>query len=224
MTTSTRAKTTTKSGKTRKAPRETKNPPIPGDDDDEEGSEAAGEGQHEGDGVSKPRGSVMEQQPDPTTTEDEAVTRSKDAGLNEESRDGPSPAILPAEQPRDGLASESHSTSTPAMDAEAVASVLQQLTAIVAGLQPHPEDQATRVPARVTPASVADGHEAPASTAAVASDSSIGGGPPAAPTRQTTVGRGQPRSGMVDAAPSPEMAAMATAVQQLTAMVSRLQP
>ncbi|KAE9054342.1 hypothetical protein PF005_g33566 [Phytophthora fragariae] len=97
MTTSTRAKTTTKSGKTRKAPRETNNPPIPGDDDDEEGSEAAGEGQHEGDGVSKPRGSVMEQQPDPTTTEDEAVTRSKDAGPNEESRDEPSPAILPAE-------------------------------------------------------------------------------------------------------------------------------
>ncbi|KAE8912822.1 hypothetical protein PF003_g3483 [Phytophthora fragariae] len=126
------------------------------------------------------------------------------------------------------------------MDAEPVASVLQQLTAIVAGLQPqavvaredevptsgvrNPEDQATRVPARVKPASVADGHEAPASMAAVASDSSIGGGPPAAPTRQTTVGRGQPRSGMVDAAPSPEMAAMATAVQQLTAMVSRLQP
>ncbi|KAE9056359.1 hypothetical protein PF006_g32702, partial [Phytophthora fragariae] len=202
MTTSTRAKTTTKSGKTRKAPRETKNPPIPGDDDDEEGSEAAGEGQHEGDGVSKPLGSVMEQQPDPTTTADEAVTRSKDAGPNEESRDEPSPAILPAEQSRDGLASESHSTSTPAMDAEPVASVLQQLTAIVAGLQPqavvaredevptsgvrNPEDQATRVPARVKPASVADGHEAPASMAAVASDSSIGGGPPAAPTRQTT--------------------------------------
>ncbi|KAE8953697.1 hypothetical protein PR001_g32783, partial [Phytophthora rubi] len=188
MTTSTRAKTTTKSGKTRRAPRETKNPPIPGDDDDEEGSEAAGEGQHEGDGASKPPGHVMEQPPDPTATEDEAVTRSKDAGPNEESRDEPSPAILSAEQSGDGHASESHSTSTPAMDAEAVASVLQQLTAIVAGLQPqavvaredegptsgarNPEDQATRVPARVTPAAVAGSHEAPASIAAVVSDSS----------------------------------------------------
>ncbi|KAE9053791.1 hypothetical protein PF010_g32776, partial [Phytophthora fragariae] len=63
---------------------------------------------------------VMEQPPDPTTTEDEAVTRSKDAGPNEESRDEPSPAILSAEQSGDGHASESHSTSTPAMDAEAV--------------------------------------------------------------------------------------------------------
>ncbi|KAE8914612.1 hypothetical protein PF006_g31254 [Phytophthora fragariae] len=240
MTTSTRAKTTTKSGKTRRAPRETKNPPIPGDDDDEEGSEAAGEEQHEGDGASKPPGPVMEQPPDPTATEDEAVTRSKDAGPNEASRDEPSPAILSAEQSGAGHARESHSTSTPAMDAKAVASVLQQLTAIVAGLQPqevvaredegptsgarNPEDQATRVPARVTPAAVAGSHEAPASMAAVASDSSIGGGPLAAPTRQTTVGGRQPRSGVVDAAPSPEMAAMATAVQQLTAMVSRPQP
>ncbi|KAE9061601.1 hypothetical protein PF006_g31355 [Phytophthora fragariae] len=190
MTTSTRAKTTTKSGKTRRAPRETKNPAIPGDGDDEEGSESAGEGQHEGDGASKSPGPVMEQPPDPTATEDEAVTRSKGAGPNEESRDEPSPAILSAEQSGDGHASESHSTSTTAMDAEAVASVLQQLTAIVAGLQPqavvaredegptswarNPEDQATRVPARVTPAAVAGSHEAPASMAAVASDSSIG--------------------------------------------------
>lgn len=137
MTTSTRAKTTTKSGKTRRAPQETKNPPTPGDVDDEEGNEAADEGQREGDTGGKPPGSVMQQQPDPTATDAEAVTRSKDTGTNEASRGEPSPAILPTDQPGDGHASESHPTSTPAMDAEAVALVLQQLTAIVAGLQPQ---------------------------------------------------------------------------------------
>ncbi|KAE9033230.1 hypothetical protein PR003_g8551 [Phytophthora rubi] len=175
MTTSTRAKTTTKSGKTRRAPRETKNPPTPGDDDDEEGGEAADEGQHEGDAVGKPPGSVMQQQLDPITTYDEVVMRSKNTDTNEASRGERSPAILPAEQPRDGRVSENHPTSTPAMDAEAVIAVLQQLTAIAAGMQPRAtiamedgestsnarslENQAARVPARVTPAVMADSLE-----------------------------------------------------------------